>query len=245
MTNASNLLPRLRRLLGDVRTAIAMPRVDIVASRGEASEDRVLEYLGGAHPRYKIVGNKVIGASLLPLDDFDDVDEYLADRRYARRRVRRASKLGYTIAPFDVEDRQSELLAIHKSLPERQGQPIRAAYLESEVVRDPNLNLESIGVFHDDVLVAYSELMYAGEVVTMNRVMGHGDHLDQGVMFLLMAGIVEHVKKNRPEIRYVFYDMFFGAADGLRYFKTQLGFHPHYVRWKREPKPLPSRTADG
>jgi hypothetical protein len=52
-----------------------------------------------------------------------------------------------------------------------------------------------------------------------------------------MAGIVEHVKANRPDIHYVFYDMFFGASQGLRAFKTHLGFRPHYVRWKRGPAP--------
>jgi hypothetical protein len=82
--------------------------------------------------------------------------------------------------------------------------------------------------------------LYAGEIVGMNRIMGHGDHLDNGVMFLLMAGVVEHVKATRPGIRYVFYDMFFGAGEGLREFKTRLGFRPHYVHWKRGP-----RQSDG
>jgi hypothetical protein len=31
--------------------------------------------------------------------------------------------------------------------------------------------------------------------------------------------------------------MFFGAAEGLREFKTHLGFRPHYVRWTRGHKP--------
>jgi hypothetical protein len=227
MTNGSSQhVTRLKRLVEDV---------DVVASRGAASEDEVLAYLGGPHPRYKVVGNKVLGAALLPLDEFDDVDAYLADRRYLRRRVRRAAKLGYAIALFRMAERRAELLDIHQSLPERQGRPIDASYLDPENLREARDGVECLGVFRDGVLVAYCELLYAGEVVTMRRLMGHGDHLDEGVMFRLMAGIVEHVKSTHPEIRYVFYDMFFGAADGLRYFKTQLGFRPHYVRWKREP----------
>jgi hypothetical protein len=50
----------------------------------------------------------------------------------------------------------------------------------------------------------------------------------------LVAGIVDHVKQERPQTRYVFYDTFFGAREGLREFKTRAGFSPHYVRWKRE-----------
>ena len=231
---------RVRHVISDLRTAAKMPRVDIVASRGDPAEDEVLEFFSRPHPRYRIVGNKAVGAALLPLDEFDDVEAYLADLRYARRRVRRAQRLGYVVAPFDPNERRSELLTIHRSLPERQGQPIDASYLDPAAVYETGPHLEYLGVLLDDALVAYGQLWYAGEIVGMNRIMGHGDHLDDGVMFLLMAGVVKHVKTTRPDIRYVFYDMFFGAGEGLREFKTRLGFRPHYVHWKRRP-----RQSDG
>src|SRR5204863_2138859 len=216
--------------------------VGVVASRRDAAEDALLRFLRRPHPRYRIVGSKAVGAALLALDDFDDVEGYLAPLRSARKRVRRASRLGYGVALFDPNDRRSELLAIHTSLPERQGQPIDPSYLDAAAVYETGPSVEYVGVFRDDALVAYSELRYAGEIVGMNRVMGHGDHLVDGIMFLLMAGLVEHVKEARPETRYVFYDMFFGAGDGLREFKTRVGFRPHYVHWKRVPK-HPGETA--
>ena len=55
-------LPRPPRLLADVRTAVTMPRLDVVASRGEPPEDEVLRFLRRPHPRYRIVGSKVVGA---------------------------------------------------------------------------------------------------------------------------------------------------------------------------------------
>jgi hypothetical protein len=228
---------RVSHVIADLRTAAKMPRVDIVASRGEPAEEEVLRFFSRPHPRYRIVGNKTFGAALLPLDDFEDVEAYLADLRYARRRVRRAARLGYAVHPFEPEERRSELLAIHTSLPQRQGRPIDDAYLDPAAQYETGPFMEYLGVFQDDALVAYSHLWYAGEIVGMNRVMGHGDHLANGVMFLLMAGIVEHVKGTRPDIHYVFYDMFFGAAEGLREFKTHLGFRPHHVRWTRGHKP--------
>jgi hypothetical protein len=236
-------LPRPSRLLADVRAAVRMPRLDVVASRGEPPEDEILRFLRRPHPRYRIVGSKVVGAALLRLDEFDDVDGYLASLRSTRKRVRRATRLGYTVALFDPNDRRSELLAIHTSLPERQGEPIDPSYLDPGAVYATGPYVEYVGVFRDDALVAYSELRYAGEIVGMNRVMGHGDHLADSVMFLLMAGIVGRVKEAHPETRYVFYDMFFGAGDGLREFKTRVGFRPHYVHWKRAPK-HPGETAD-
>jgi hypothetical protein len=236
-------LPRRPRLLADVRTAVTMPRIDVVASYGTPAEDAIVRYLTRPHPRYRIVGNKAVGAALLPLHEFGDVDEYLASLRSARRRARRASRLGYTVAPFDPNDRGSQLLAIHTSLPERQGQPMHPSYLDDAAVYEIGPRIEYIGVLHDDVLVAYSELRLAGEIVVMNRVMGHGEHLADGIMFLLMAGIVDHAKAVHPETRYVFYDMFFGAGDGLREFKTRVGFRPHFVHWKREST-HPSEIAD-
>jgi hypothetical protein len=231
------------RLLADVRTAVMMPRLDVVASRGEPPEDEILRFLRRPHPRYRIVGSKVVGAALLRLDEFDDVEGYLAPLRSTRKRVRRATRLGYTVALFDPNDRRSELLAIHTSLPERQGEPIDPSYLDPDTAYATGPYVEYVGVFRDEAVVAYSELRYAGEIVGMNRVMGHGDHLADGIMFLLMAGIVEHVKEPHPETRYVFYDMFFGAGDGLREFKTRVGFRPYYVHWKRAPR-RPGETAN-
>jgi hypothetical protein len=32
-------------------------------------------------------------------------------------------------------------------------------------------------------------------------------------------------------VRYIMYDTFFGASDGLKRFKKKLGFKPYKVRW--------------
>ena len=225
----------MRRILDDLRTAARMPRVDVVLSRGSEEDDAVLRRFRQRHPRYKVVGSKTIGVALLPLDGVSNAEDYLAGLRYARRRVRRARRLGYTVDTFDPSDRRDDLLAIHASLPERQGRPIDEDYLDPETLFRRGPNVDHVGVFADDVLVAYSRMDYVGDIAGLGRVMGHGEHLEAGVMFLLCAGIVDHVKSTRPQARYLFYDMFFGAPDGLRAFKTNLGFQPYYVRWTREP----------
>jgi hypothetical protein len=237
----SSRMSRVRRTLDDLRTVAAMPRIEIVLSRGRPDEEELLRLFRRRHPSYKVVGRKVVGVALLPLDQFADVDAYLADRRTTRRRTGRARRLGYTVDVFDPNERRSELLAIHASMPERQGRPIDADYLEADAIYETGPHIDYVGVFRDGVVIAYSRLQYAGDIAGMPRIMGHGDHLANGVMFLLGAGIVEHVKTARPEARYLMYDMFFGASAGLREFKTHLGFRPHYVRWKREP--APSRVA--
>ena len=223
-----------RSLLDDLRTAAAMPRVEIVLSRGLPEEEAALRRFRSRHPRYKVVPLKAVGVALLPLDDITGVEDYLATRRTARRAVRRAARLGYSVGAFDPDDRRTELLEIHSSLPERQGRPIDADYLDPEARWETGPHIEYRGVFRDVVLVAYCKVQYAGDIAAIARVMGHGDHLKSGVMFLLAAEIVGHVKSVRPHARYLLYDMFFGASAGLREFKTHLGFRPYYVRWKRE-----------
>jgi hypothetical protein len=222
-----------------MRTAATMPRVDIVLSRGAAEEEEILRAFRRRHPRYRVVSRNAVGAALLALDEFAGVEEYLANLRYARRRVRRAARLGYTVGNFDPNGRRAELLAIHTSLPERQGRAIDPGYLDPRAEYRVDPQTDYLGVFRDDVLVAYTIVEYAGDIAVLSRIMGHGVHLEDGTMFLLTAGVVENVKRVRPQTRFLFYDMFFGAGDGLRQFKTHLGFRPYLVRWKREPKHTP------
>jgi hypothetical protein len=102
--------------------------------------------------------------------------------------------------------------------------------------------VDHVGVLLDGTVLAYSRLDYVGDIAGLGRVMGHGDHLDKGVMWLLMSGIVDHVKSTRPQARWLFYDTFFGAPEGLRAFKTNAGFAPYRVRWRREA-PDPGRVT--
>ena len=170
-----------------------------------------------------------------PLDDFADIEDYLAGLRYRAQRCDVPARRVYVQR---VRSRRAgdELLEIHASLPERQGRPIDPEYLDPDAVAARGPNVEYVGVLHDGVVVAYGRLDYLGEIAGIGRVMGHGDHLEKGVMFLLTARD-RGPCQSRPsrDARYLLYDMFFGAPDGLRAFKTNLGFRPYYVRWVREP----------
>jgi hypothetical protein len=225
---------RVRTVLEDLRTTATMPRVRVVVSRGHADEESLLREFRRPHPRYRVIRSKAVGVARLPLDGIGDVDSYVATKRYARRRVRRAARLGYIVRVFEPDDRRNELLVIHKSIPERQGRPMDSECLDPLAAYEAGPNLEYLGVFRDEILLGYSKLRYAGDIAAMMRVIGHGDHLENCIRFLLTAEIVRHVGSAPPHTRYVFYDTFLGAGPGLRYFKTQLGFQPHYVRWTRE-----------
>ncbi len=235
---------RLRRLLGDLGTAATMPRIAVVVSRGGDGEDELLAAFRRRHPRYRVVGRKVVGVALLALDDVEDADAYLAGLRYARRRVRRATRLGYRAAPFDPAARRAEVQAIRTSLPERQGRAMDPEFLDPGAPLPTGAGIEYLGVFRGETLAAYVQLQYAGDIVGMMDLFGHGEHLGDGIMFMLVAAVVDRAKRTRPQARFIYYDMYFGASDGLRAFKRHAGFQPYYVRWRRVP-PTPAARPEG
>ena len=57
-------------------------------------------------------------------------------------------------------------------------------------------------------------------------------------MYLLISEILRELVDARSKgsaVRWVMYDMWFGAAPGLRYFKERLDFTPYRVRWTWRP----------
>jgi len=90
------------------------------------------------------------------------------------------------------------------------------------------------------VLVAYADISFCGEVAVISRILGYGEYLDNGIMYLLVDGIMRLVierksKYGQPE--WPMYDTLLGAKEGLRYFKERLGFEPYSVKslWKETP----------
>jgi len=170
-------------------------------------------------------------ASILLLED---QAAYLAEHRTARKRAAHSRRLGYTARPIDRSQHTDEIYAINTSLPERQGKQMIPAYRERReytqlpAYRCARHRVDEWGVMSpDDILVAYLVLYRCGELVLFSMILGHGDHLRNDVMYLLVLDALEHV----PLPATVFYNRYdFGSA-GLRYFKERLGFQPTRVKW--------------
>jgi hypothetical protein len=80
-------------------------------------------------------------------------------------------------------------------------------------------------------LVGYIGLIRTGDSAWYNAIMGHGDHLRHGVMYLLHYELVGRMLAERPPgLRYlVFYQFKRRDADSLTWWKTLALFKPHYV----------------
>ena len=118
----------------------------------------------------------------------------------------------------------------------RQGNPMANSYRSVERLRKW-MESEGMlwGIFDGEgVLKAYAHISICGEVFIFSRLLGHGQELDKGIMYLLVSEVIREMtelKGQQGTPLWSMYDTFFGASPGLRYFKERLGFRPYKVRW--------------
>lgn len=187
------------------------------------------------HPKYIFIRNKTIGVSLLNLSEFRTNEDYLvtvSGKNSTAYYSRKCLKDGYIFRILDPNKFQTEILTINSSQTERQGIKMAASYLHHLNYPDNHHHFYG-GLFLNNELVAYIWFVEQGEMVLVNRILGHAAHLKKGIMYLLFSSSIEFILKQKIKINWVMYDMFFGASEGLKLFKTRLGFKPYFVGWKK------------
>lgn len=170
--------------------------------------------------------------SVLPVTD---LETWRAEHRTARKRADRAERLGYRFAEIRREERDDDIFEINTSLERRQGRPMSAGYRERthflplpEYPCDRHA-IRTYGVLdHRGTLVAYLWLYRAGDLALVSSILGHGEHLANDVMYLLFQGAVE---RQAHLGGYFVYNRHDSGTEGLRYFKSKLGFERTEVAW--------------
>lgn len=236
---------RLRYRWAVTREVAQAPRVDLRISRGRQARYRHRQ-LTAPHPTLRIVSNGGFGAALLPLPD--SMDAYLSgeSRKLLRRKRRRASAAGYRFAEFSAPDHVGDILAIHHSMPVRQGQPMLDAYVDEESVAKYAANAKTLhGVLDGDGAVrAYANLEVLGELAMFGRLIGHADDLEEGIVYLLASeaiGDLIAAKRDGGLPRWVMGGSLWGNSEGLAYFKRRVGFRPYRARFILEDPQDPAR----
>jgi hypothetical protein len=154
----------------------------------------------------------------------------------ARNMIRKAQRQGYAYRKVDPDDYLDDVLAIRTSNPERQGKPIPEYYKirPTRMIDEPfrsgcRLHGEGFfGVFKDDRLVAYTTIFFYGELGQVNHILGHAEHLQEGVMNLLASEMVREVIEHRPWVKAInyLYPHNKQANVGIGLFKRSIGFMP-------------------
>lgn len=218
------------RLLREIKK---LPKTELVFD-GEQYKD-IYKYFTKPHLKYKVFKNKTIGVCLL--EKPQSFEAYLSgkSRQNLRTCRNRSIKNGYRFSEIDVRDYADGILEINKSKTVRQGREMDESYFDKDAVIDGSLDKQCFGVFDNNgKIIAYCYLIEAGNFVIVSRLLGHADYLKEGVMYYMIGTCVEQwVNGERwRDVKYFFYDTFFGATAGLKKFKVDLGFVPYKVKYK-------------
>jgi hypothetical protein len=188
------------------------------------------------HRHLPVLRNKTFGVALMALPAKATDPLAGPHARASRQRRKRALQRGYTFAPFKGSDHIDEILTINRSASVRQGKPLSAAYTDADAVaRYSKQRRPFFGVFDSTkVLRAYCHAPTVGEVAVLARFLGEHDHLQEGIMTLLLSEIVLHFAGARAVAGnplWIMYDTYIGGTAGMRIFKARCGFRPYRVKW--------------
>jgi len=218
-----------------LRQILALPRADLCFDARIEPDDipATYRYYTKPHPRYKLIGNKTIGAALIDLARFPATTAYLdaiQGKNKGAWHAKRARSRGYVCQEIERNDHIDAIHAINTSLDTRQGRPMDDKYLVKNARYERQPHFDYYGVLNDEGrLVAYANIGRYGNFSAFSQLIGLRNN--DGIMHLLVVDIIARLIE-RQRVRYVMYDTFFGAQSGLQQFKRILGFEPYRVKYK-------------
>ena len=205
-----------------------------------------------------------VKTAILPLhfESYEDYCSSIK-KIYKSQRVRDAKKAaekGYFCQQFDRRLFVPDIVEINQSKERRSGGAMKESYLKSvdEMGGEPNqhftLDAPACPAHYDSwwgaflneegykqgkiltgkQLCAYVNLRRNGNLAMYNLIIGHGRHLEYGVMPLLhleiMNWILEQGNIYSQGLQYLGYAGYYQGGDGLRRWKKSFGFEPMYMR---------------
>lgn len=218
--------------LGVTIAKLPVARLEFCLQLNPDDVDKMHRYFTMRHPRYKVFQNKALGAALVDLTRYTTCQEYLDSikgRNSGGHHAHKARTKGYRVAEIDRNDHVDEIHEINTSVEVRQGRPMDRAYQDKVTHYARARNHMHYGVFNSaGKLTAYGDLGRYGNFVAFNRLLGVRNN--DGAMHLMITEIVSRLIDERS-CRYLMYDTYFGAGQGLRMFKTMLGFQPYRAKY--------------
>lgn len=175
------------------------------------------------------------------------------------REARKADKLGYVCKPFVRKLFIPDIVVINHSKEVRScgimpasyrrtiddlgGAPCRFVDLELPVCSEhygimwgifaPEPGYRQGSVLTNERLLAYIRLRRIGNFATYSIIIGHGDYLQQGIMYRLHFTIMEWLchrdNKYAQGLDVLMYAGFYDGSDGLILWKKKTGFAPAYL----------------
>ncbi len=223
-----------------------LPAVSIYLEHGDTTDEscrveplRLFEQFTLPSLTYTGYGELEVNTGVLIIPDDIERDWWdVPNSALMRRKVRHAVKLGYEFAPFEFDDYLDDVYEINRSKDERQGRPMTEAYRDRPKIRGRSPEQPCrrhrngwFGVFRDGKLFAYTNVPQCGEMMLFSMILGHGDHMDDGIMYLLICEAVK-LHQARSGTSYAVYYLMDSGTEGLRFFKRKMGFAGYLARWE-------------
>jgi hypothetical protein len=211
------------------------PAGKITISLGDSEQGkRMRNYFNQRSWKRLFVPNKKYNCAIIELSQFTSFEAYvqtIKGKNSADYFSRRCSKMGYYWKHFNPNEQIDAIYDINTSVGNRQGRTMDASY-QQKVNQWPNDKQNSwIGVFDaNHNLVSYIWLIFMNELVLMNRILGHVDHLKNNVMYLNNVSAIEYIFATHSS-NYLMYDTFGRKQNGLVLFKKRIGFRPYTVNF--------------
>jgi hypothetical protein len=214
---------------------VLFPKMKATASLGRSPEgERYLKYFTKRTWRKLFLQSKRYNCAVIDIGAFSTADDYRATikgKNSADYFARRCEKLGYTFRAISPNDYWQSIYAINHSAQKRQGKAMGDTYLKP-LERWPEDALNQwYGVFDSSHnLVAYLWSVHMNDLLLMNRILGHDDHLKNNIMYLLSVQFVSVAIEQR-KARYIMYDTFGRSDNGLAMFKRRIGFERYRMNF--------------
>lgn len=211
------------------------PAGKITVSLGNSEQGkRMRSYFNQRSWKRLFIPNKKYNCAIIELSQFTSFEAYvqtIKGKNSADYFSRRCSKMGYYWKHFNPNEQIDAIYEINTSAGNRQGRTMDASY-QQKVSQWPNDKQNIwIGVFDvNHNLVSYIWLIFMNELVLMNRILGHADHLKNNVVYLNNVSAIEYVFSTHSS-NYLMYDTFGRQQNGLVLFKKRIGFRPYTVNF--------------
>jgi hypothetical protein len=228
------MLNKLSQLFDQVATIAKLPVAPLQFRLvlNPENVEKIYKYYTKAHPKYKIVQHKAVGAALVDLSRFRNRDEYMEEikgRNSAGAHARKAKGKGYTVTEIDRNNFVDDIYEINTSVEIRQGRPMAPHYREKTTSYPSEVNYKYYGVLNAaGKLVAYGDVGFYGNFAAFSRVIGVRNN--DGIMHLMVTEIICQLIE-AGNYQYLMYDTYFGASPGLKTFKKMLGFQPYRAKY--------------
>jgi hypothetical protein len=117
-----------------------------------------------------------------------------------RNTIRKSVKQGYEFGEFIWNDHLEEIYEVNTSKEIRVGGPMTGWYTKKVEPRpEQGPGYAYYGAFKDGILRGYAHIVTAGDVAFVRHFMGHGAHLQNGIMNGLISHVVEaHAGATQP-----------------------------------------------